>query len=211
MVPQIVHPVMLQSGCRQDGLKFLPDRRLEKVAAIRVIEHQSGEFTFIPQIAHLTFLCLLIRFMLLQHFHHKGSGSDYAGFAVLQGSEYIILTLDPRLHQLLLDVDHTVLKVHTVPGEPDNLSDPHSREDRRQEQGLKGIAFQRFEEALLLRGVQRRHLLFYHLRQNAGTGWIAFEILHPDSHVQGPMQDTVNALDILGAALFCPEFVIRAK
>ena len=106
-------------------------------------------------------------------------------------------------------MDHAVLKVHTVPGKPDNLSDPHSREDRRQKQSLKGIAFQCREEALLLRSVQRRHLLFHHLRQNAGAGWIAFEILHPYSHVQGSMQDAMNVLDILGAALFCPELVIK--
>lgn len=74
-----------------------------------MIEHQAGEFTFISQVAHLALLLLLIHFVLLQHFHHEGGGGDHAGFAVLQGSEYIILTLDPCLYQLLLDVDHAVL------------------------------------------------------------------------------------------------------
>ena len=157
---------MLQTGCCQNVLEFLPDRRLGIVAAIRVIEHQAGEFTLIPQVTPLALLCLLIRFVLLQHFHHERDGGNHAGFAVLQGTEHIILTLDPRLHQLLLDVDHTVLKVHTVPGEPDDLSDPHPREDSRQKQSLKGIAFQCCEEALLLRSVQRGWIISF------GRGWI---------------------------------------
>lgn len=43
-MPQIVHPVMLQTGRCQNVLEFLPDRRLGIVAAIRMIEHQAGEF-----------------------------------------------------------------------------------------------------------------------------------------------------------------------
>ena len=74
-MPQIVHPVMLQTGRCQNVLEFLPDRRLGLVAAIRMIEHQAGEFTLIPQVAHLALLCILIRFVLLQHFHHEGAGA----------------------------------------------------------------------------------------------------------------------------------------
>ena len=110
-----MHPVMLQTGRCQNVLEFLPDRRLGIVAAIRMIEHQAGEFTLIPQVAHLALLCLLIRFVLLQHFHHEGGRGNHTGFAVLQGSEYIILTLDPRLYQLLLDVYHTWCEENAYP------------------------------------------------------------------------------------------------
>ena len=61
---QVVYPVMFKSGGFQDVLKFFPDGWLGIVAAIRMIEHKAGKFAFVPEIAHLLLLPLLINLVL---------------------------------------------------------------------------------------------------------------------------------------------------
>ena len=115
-VSQVMYPVVVYPGSNQDLLEFLPDRWLGIMAAVGMSEHQTGEISLVPQVAHLAFLPLLIAFVLLQHVHDKGRRRDDPGLAVFQGAEHIPLALGSRLDKLLHDADHAVLEVHAVPG-----------------------------------------------------------------------------------------------
>ena len=163
MVAQVVHPVVLQARCDQDVLEFLPDGGLGIVTAVLVGKNQIGKLPRIPQIAHQKPLLRLGDFVLFQHLHDGRSRSNDSGLAVFQGAEAVLLPLLPGLHQLLLHVDDAVLEIHAVPGEADQLADPHPGEGGRQEQRLEGVAFQRFEQLFLFRCVQGHHRLLHHL------------------------------------------------
>ena len=120
-----------------------------------------------------------------------------------------LLPLLAGLHQLLFHVDHFVLEVHAVPGQADQLADSHPGEGGRQEQRLEGIALQRFKQFFLFRCVQRHHRLLHHLGTDGVGGRVLRQILHPHGHVQRPVQDAVDVLDVLGAHSIVPHLVVE--
>ena len=164
-----MYPMVLQACSRQNVLEFLPDGRLRVMTAVFVGKNQIGKLPRIPKVAHQEPLLRLGDFVLFEHLHDVGSGSNDAGLAVFEGAEAILLSLLAGLHQLLFHINHFVLEVHAVPGQADQLADPHPGEGGRQKQRLEGVAFQRFEQLFLFRCVQGHHRLLHHLGRWTGS------------------------------------------
>ena len=148
--------------------------------------------------------------MLLQHLENRWSGSDGAGLAVLRCREPEDFAFLSRLGQLFGDPDQTVLKVHGIPGQPQQLAGPQSGEDCGHDERFMLVAFQKGQQLGQFRCIQRMNLRLLDPGQDAVAGWILAEIPDPDSHIQRLMQAAVNVLDGFRTEPFLPLLIIKA-
>ena len=84
-------------------------------------------------------LCLL-HFSMLQPFHNKGGRRDRPCLAVLCGNKLVcfhVLIL-MKLH-LLIDRQNTVIKIHTIPCQPENLTLTNSCKQSDNKEGFKAV------------------------------------------------------------------------
>ena len=86
------------------------------------------------------FLCLL-HFSMLQPFHNKGGRrNNCPGLAVFRRNKLVcfhVLIL-MKLH-LLIDCQNTVIKIHTIPCQPENLTLTNSCKQSDNKEGFKAV------------------------------------------------------------------------
>ena len=158
-------------------------------------EHQVGEAAIVPCRPQRFPLCFLLFLVLLQHLEDRRSGSDGAGLAVLRCRKPEDFAFLSRLSQLLGDPNQTVLKVHGIPGQPQQLAGPQSGEDCGHDERLMLVALQKGQQLGKFRRIQRMNLRLLDPGQDAVAGWILAQVAYSDSHIQCLMQAAVNVLD----------------
>lgn len=132
------------------------------------------------------------------------------GLAVLRCREPEDFAFLSRLSQLFGDPDQTVLKVHRIPGQPQQLAGPQSGEDCGHDERFMLVAFQKGQQLGQFWRIQRMNLRLLDPGQDAVAGWILAEIPDPDSHIQRLMQAAVNVLDGFRTEPFLPLLIVEA-
>ena len=191
-------------------MKNLPCGRLGQVAAIRMREHQVGEAAIVPCRPQCFPLCFLLFLVLLQHLEDRRSGSDGAGLAVLRRRKPEDFAFLSRLGQLFGDSDQTVLKVHRIPGQPQQLTGPQSGENCGHDERFMLVAFQKGQQLGQFRRIQGMDFRLLDPGQDAVAGWILAQVADPDSHIQCLMQAAVNVLDGFRTEPFLPLLIVEA-
>ena len=165
-MPEIVNPMVRQTGLFQYLLEFFPDGRLDVVISVRMGKNQSGEITFVPQGTGGELLCRLDGFVMLQDIHDELRGVNIPCLIVLQSAPVAFSTaaLLAGRGQLLLNVDDSIVKINAVPGQADQFAATKTSEDVHKDQVLQFFALQGGEEAFLLFLVQRNNFFFHYFR-----------------------------------------------
>ena len=122
-VTEIMKAIVGEIGGFQHFMQDLPDRRLGKMAAVRMRENQIREIPVVPCRPERQFSGSLDGFVPFQHFHQEGGGHDDPPFPVLRGSETETVFFLSALQKLLLDVNDAAVKIHAVPGQPERFID----------------------------------------------------------------------------------------
>ena len=133
-----------------------------------------------------------------------------AGLAVLRCRKPEDFAFLSRLSQLLGDPNQTVLKVHRIPGQPQQLAGPQSGEDCGHDERFVLVTFQKGQQLGKFRRIQRMNLRLLDPGQDAVAGWILAQVAYPDSYIQCLMQAAVNVLDGFRTEPFLPLLIVEA-
>lgn len=145
------------------------------------------------------FLCLL-HFSMLQPFHNKGGRrNNCPGLAVFRRNKLVcfhVLIL-MKLH-LLIDRQNTVIKIHTIPCQPENLTLTNSCKQSDNKEGFKAVPASFFYKRRNLCIITRCNLCLFNMWKNAGIRRIKPDISNQNSLLQYFTKNSMDIFDCLG-------------
>lgn len=192
-----------------DALEVAVYRVAGEVAAQGVGEHQAHGV--IPCAAGLQLVFLLAELHPSQHIKHGLGWGEDAGLVVLQGGEFVrpSTAVDALLAQLLAHGDGSLLEVHAIPGQADDLPLAQAGEDVHEQQVLVGGAFDGLQEGLHLIALDGADLLVLHAGQLAGVAGVEADVLQLHSLVEGFVHHAVEVAHRLGGQAAADAIVIQ--
>ena len=169
-----------------------------------------GESAVIPGDAGFFLLIELLRPVFTQYIHDKRCRGQCTGFVVFQGAETEGLTLSTGLYKLPGNPDHTVLKVHAIPCQPQKLAGSHAREDSNLDECFIFVPLDAFQQRDQLRRVQRMNFRLRDAGKDTCAGRILLDVADSHGDIQCLVKTAMDIFDGLRTQSFCQLLIIQA-